>query len=463
MPIAIRTHASLILVVLAIAVTLGACTDSPTPTPTPTPLPPTATPVPPTPTPTLAPTPTATPTALPTAPALTPTPRPVAAFTLHIDSGTTWREAFDAFTPSEQDCIRAAVDGDTLERALETPILEEDEQDWAKPILSCVAPETVRAIIVSEIVAGGEQEGVAIGEAEQTCLWDLIATVDIAVLIDNYDVEDPAAADPAAAEAMEGMIACVFPSLIVSMLISEVIGESDVDQTLSEEEETCLREWLGGFGGALFSIDFDDLEDPAAAEAMGGMIACIPELFVSVLTVGILDESGVGRTQSAEEVACLEDLVGEVVADVDWAEFPAAGVEAFEGLGVLLGLGIFGCIPELLDLSPEEETPTPTPAPAPEQPHEAEGDPIVDRAALVALYNATGGPDWLERSHWLTDAPLGEWYGVTTDANGRVARLELGVNFLSGEIPPELNSDNQLLRTERPGSLRQPADRRDSA
>ena len=29
-----------------------------------------------------------------------------------------------------------------------------------------------------------------------------------------------------------------------------------------------------------------------------------------------------------------------------------------------------------------------------------------DRAALVALYNATGGPNWVNSENWLSDAPL---------------------------------------------------------
>ena len=62
-----------------------------------------------------------------------------------------------------------------------------------------------------------------------------------------------------------------------------------------------------------------------------------------------------------------------------------------------------------------------------------------DREALIALYNATDGPNWTYDENWLTDAPLGEWYGVETD-NGRVTRLDLnsGSNWMSGEIPPEL-------------------------
>ena len=62
----------------------------------------------------------------------------------------------------------------------------------------------------------------------------------------------------------------------------------------------------------------------------------------------------------------------------------------------------------------------------------------VDLAALVALYNATGGPNWTNNTNWLTAAPIDQWYGVTADSQGRVAGLNLTSNQLRGEIPPEL-------------------------
>ena len=49
-----------------------------------------------------------------------------------------------------------------------------------------------------------------------------------------------------------------------------------------------------------------------------------------------------------------------------------------------------------------------------------------DRTALVALYNATGGPGWMDNTNWLSNAPLGEWYGVETNESGRVTELHLG-------------------------------------
>ena len=61
-----------------------------------------------------------------------------------------------------------------------------------------------------------------------------------------------------------------------------------------------------------------------------------------------------------------------------------------------------------------------------------------DRAALVALYNATGGADWTNNTNWLSNEALSEWHRVETDEDGRVTALRLVANGLSGEIPAEL-------------------------
>ena len=61
-----------------------------------------------------------------------------------------------------------------------------------------------------------------------------------------------------------------------------------------------------------------------------------------------------------------------------------------------------------------------------------------DREVLVALYDATGGPNWANSGYWLTDAPLRDWHGVGTDASGRVVALHLDANQLTGPIPPHL-------------------------
>ena len=73
-------------------------------------------------------------------------------------------------------------------------------------------------------------------------------------------------------------------------------------------------------------------------------------------------------------------------------------------------------------------------------------DAAADRAALEAFYDATGGASWTDDTDWKTSAPLGDWYGVTTDASGRVTRLELGDNGLAGSIPSMLGSLANLER-----------------
>ncbi len=70
-----------------------------------------------------------------------------------------------------------------------------------------------------------------------------------------------------------------------------------------------------------------------------------------------------------------------------------------------------------------------------------------ERAALIALYNATGGDIWTDSSGWKTE-PLdtdgfampgteGGWYGITVTAD-QVTSIALNANNLSGSIPGEL-------------------------
>ena len=77
---------------------------------------------------------------------------------------------------------------------------------------------------------------------------------------------------------------------------------------------------------------------------------------------------------------------------------------------------------------------------------DAEAPSVLDleRAALVKLFEATGGGFWNLDENWLSDRPVGEWFGVTTDANGRVTELRLRHNVLKGELPPELGNLAEL-------------------
>ena len=76
--------------------------------------------------------------------------------------------------------------------------------------------------------------------------------------------------------------------------------------------------------------------------------------------------------------------------------------------------------------------------------HDPGTEGVTDREVLEALYHATGGPDWGNRTNWLSAAPLSEWFGAGTDGSGRVTSLALSSNGLSGTIPPALGQLTQL-------------------
>ena len=109
------------------------------------------------------------------------------------------------------------------------------------------------------------------------------------------------------------------------------------------------------------------------------------------------------------------------------------------------GNQLSGCVPaKLLDVPANDVASLGLPSCATPQP--TAGDVNTDRAALVALYNATNGSSWQDDTNWLSNGPLGEWHGVSTDADGRVAGLGLGSNQLSGSMPPELGNLANLER-----------------
>ncbi len=61
-----------------------------------------------------------------------------------------------------------------------------------------------------------------------------------------------------------------------------------------------------------------------------------------------------------------------------------------------------------------------------------------DRDTLMALYDSAGGDGWHNNTNWNSSAPLGDWHGVTTDADGSVRQLDLSQNNLIGTIPTQI-------------------------
>jgi len=60
-----------------------------------------------------------------------------------------------------------------------------------------------------------------------------------------------------------------------------------------------------------------------------------------------------------------------------------------------------------------------------------------DYKALKALYDATNGDNWKNKSGWFSGNVSSSWYGITV-SGGRVTKISLYDNQLKGNIPPEI-------------------------
>lgn len=67
-----------------------------------------------------------------------------------------------------------------------------------------------------------------------------------------------------------------------------------------------------------------------------------------------------------------------------------------------------------------------------------------DRDALMALFRETNGPSkvggWVHKEGWGTSLALDKWHGVTVDEAGRVLKLDLRENNLTGGLHVALTS-----------------------
>ena len=73
-----------------------------------------------------------------------------------------------------------------------------------------------------------------------------------------------------------------------------------------------------------------------------------------------------------------------------------------------------------------------------------DGDATGDRDALMALHVSAGGVSWFDDTNWGSSKRLGDWYGVRTDADGRVTGLDLANNNLMGTLPGQLGDLGML-------------------
>ncbi len=113
-----------------------------------------------------------------------------------------------------------------------------------------------------------------------------------------------------------------------------------------------------------------------------------------------------------------------------------AAATVLGGRGAIMAAG--GGEPANMRVKPlEQRQPTPTPTATPGNPGYE-----TDRAALIALYNATDGPNWDDNTYWNTNRSLEYWFGVGVFPSrlGRVSSLKRKNNGLKGTLPAELGN-----------------------
>ena len=299
------------LILMPMTVVLSACSDDPAPTPVPSP---TNTP---TPTSTPAPTPTATP----------------AGFSLTVDSGTTWGDAFDAFAPAEQGCIRNAVDDATLTFSMEHVISLDEAGDWEDAVYSCIAATTARFIFVAAFVASMEAEGVELSEGEEACLRRAVADVDIRTIVMDEDSTE-------AMDALSDIIICI-PDAFIDIMVEAIAAESEIPLEPTDEQRACLRGWITGVGAAAFSEDL-------ASDVPIGLFACMSDVFVDLVLMSWLDEGMMDAIGEAERACVQESLEGLLELTPE-----SLGDDDAESMFALITFGVLNCITGLVDESPQ--------------------------------------------------------------------------------------------------------------
>lgn len=60
-----------------------------------------------------------------------------------------------------------------------------------------------------------------------------------------------------------------------------------------------------------------------------------------------------------------------------------------------------------------------------------------ERSILESFYKALDGDKWEHKENWLSDKPLNEWYGITTDEEGKVVKIQLS-DTMMGKVPVNL-------------------------
>lgn len=210
--------------------------------------------------------------------------------------------------------------------------------------------------------------------------------------------------------------------------------------------QSPLKEWPGvttDASGAVTGLKLD--RTMRGSERPLHALALLKKLKVLDLSGGLIHREAFSVQDIPPKLEVLDMSGTEFPIELqDWAMPPALGVLN------LRGSTVSGCVPASLqaqlDLSRSDLNNLP-PCPT-----EAEAKLIAEREVLMAFYEYTSGYQWWDNTNWGSDKPVGEWFGVETNAQGHVIAIILQDNYLEGYIPTELATLAQLTTLELGGN-----------
>ena len=217
------------------------------------------------------------------------------------------------------------------------------------------------------------------------------------------------------------------------------------------QQALTLPEWLGvggvdtGFLSDFRGLLFIRSEDDSQFAPMGLRFGKMSHSLSSVPAIRIMDGGGIDGGQAPPPTVTLSVAPSSIdwgeSATLEWSSTSAESAEIVPDIGAVPVSGSRKVSPRttttyritVRGAGGQTQTASVTVRVV-----------ISEQAALTALYETTGGPDWTSRGNWGTGRPLGEWHGVSVDEQGRVTGLILTDNGLSGGFPPELGALTHL-------------------
>ena len=252
----------------------------------------------------------------------------------HVDADTVWQDVFDSVSGVEQACIRSEVDGDVLDSVLEERVMTDDEtEEWVASIFGCLTPDNARSLFLNTMVGGlrEEMDVEAVSDEEMSCLRDLVADLDVAALV---AADAAGEADLEFADLSAILIGCL-PDVFLELMVAGLGVDKD---ELSEDELSCIREWMSETDWAALMTAEDDAEVLDAFGGLFDLVNCVPDLFeLPDAPAGGPDDYG-DFIEEATAVTVGEPVHGEVddPGDVGVFVFEAVGGEPYR-LEVALG------------------------------------------------------------------------------------------------------------------------------